>query len=95
MTAPLDPDAQLRALEGREWRSAAEALAAVAEATASINAHVAGVAQDRAVPDRLEHWIERLSAIAADVARTFDAFTYSVGVSIPGGVSVSISWQAN
>jgi hypothetical protein len=101
MTAPLDVDAQLLTLEHRDWRSPSEALAAIAEVTASVNAQLAsasqtyGVTGGDVVPDRLEHWIERLSAVAADVARVFGALSYSVGVSIPGGVSVSISWQAN
>jgi hypothetical protein len=99
MSAPRDIDAQLETLEGRDWHSASEALAAIAEVTASINGHIAastqlqGVTAD-AVPDRLEHWIDKLSRVAAEVARAFGAFTYSVGVSVPGGVSVSISWQA-
>jgi hypothetical protein len=94
----MDVDDHLSELSRKDFRSAAEGLAALAVLTGEINTELAahskrlGLAPGD-VPDKLEEWISRLEAIAADIARQFSALSYSVGVSFPVGVSVSIAWS--
>jgi len=45
------------------------------------------------VRERLRRWIEKLRQIAKSIAEQFQALSYSVSVSIPGGVSVGVSWS--
>jgi hypothetical protein len=45
--------------------------------------------------ERLRRWIEKLRGIVKSIAEQFAALSYSVSVSIPGGVSVGVSWSTD
>jgi hypothetical protein len=45
--------------------------------------------------ERLRRWIEKLKEIVKSIAEQFAALSYSVSVSIPGGVSVGVSWATD
>ena len=88
--------ARLDALAEASYASSGDAFAALDEATRTINQ---GVARSRAdglteesVGDRLRRWIDKLEEVVRAIAKQLSAASYSIGVSWPAGVSVSISW---
>lgn len=96
-----DLEMRLDSLRVSGFVDVADGLAELAVATAMINKELenssgqitAGAFDGDAIRERLRRWIEKLREIAEAVARQFDALSYSVSVSLPGGVSAGISWS--
>ena len=99
-----EADAQLDSVTGRSYESEGDALAAIAEATAIINREIEAEYARAGAPgaegfargdfgERLRKWIEKLSQLVKQVAKQFAALSYSITVSVPLGVSVTIGWS--
>lgn len=94
-----DPDDRLSMLAEERFSSESDALAALLEATAIVNASLAEIGSDPAAlaesenKERVRRWIQRLHELARRVADEFGAATYEVSVGLPGGVSVSVTWS--
>lgn len=90
-------EAHLSALD-RGWGSEEEALAAVVRATLVVNSAINDAAEQGPtylaadMSDRLETWLQRLLAIARKAADHVKAEGFSVSVSFPAGVSVTINF---
>lgn len=83
--------------ENAQFGDEAEAIAALAEMTYTINKELGGddaqtlTAEDRG--ERLRKWVERLAKIAKQIAEKFGALSFSITVGFPAGVSVTVTFS--
>ena len=105
MSATLEQDARIDTLTGDTYASPGDALAAVTEAAAIINAAIS--AEHERTPnvetfagfggsdfgDRIRKWLNKLEEMLKAIAKQFAALSYSISVSWPMGVSISVTWS--
>jgi hypothetical protein len=93
MQMQADPDSLLNELEAG-IHDQAEAVGALVAAADAINRAL----QDEHLSNeertqRLRKWVERLFKAAGELARRFAAVSFTITVSFPAGVSVSVTFD--
>jgi hypothetical protein len=99
-------DRRIDALTGERYKTPGGAAAAITEVTALINAEIAEYAQaeqdetfagfaDTAFGDRLRRWLNKLEDLLRAIAKEFVALSYTLTISWPLGVSVSLTWPGS
>jgi hypothetical protein len=90
----VDVNVLLDELEGREFENEDDAFASIAVVAAAINEtweSLAAIERQR----RLREWLRRLHAVTRRAAEQFGALSFSITVSFPLGVSVSVTWDVS
>jgi hypothetical protein len=93
-------DERIDLLASQSYDNEGAAFAALSEAVSIVNgemeaAHVRGTTTEAFAGDvgqNLRKWIARLTEMVKAIVRQFNAMSYTIGVSWPAGVSVSITW---
>jgi len=97
---------RIDALTAERYKTPGGATAAITEVTALINTEIAAYARSEpdetfagfagtAFGDRLRRWLDRLEHLVREMAKEFAALSYTLTVSWPLGVSVSVTWPGN
>jgi hypothetical protein len=96
-----EADQRLDDLAAGSYADEGDALAAITEAISIINGEITAQQARATLPDAeglagigdvIRKWIEKLARMVKAIADQFAAMSYTIGVSWPAGVSVSITW---
>jgi hypothetical protein len=104
MSPAGEQDARIETLTGQAYESPGDALAAVTEVAAIVNAAIS--AEHERIPsvetfagfaesdfsDRIRKWLNKLELMLKAIAEQFAALSYSITVGWPMGVSITVTW---
>jgi hypothetical protein len=100
-----EQNARIETLTGHTYDSPGDALAAVTETAAIINAEIDAERQRVALVEgfagfgegdfgeRIRKWLNKLEEMLKKIAEQFEALSYTITVSWPMGVSISVTWS--